>query len=102
MAVGAAGLHARSEHGRDAWCGASDAGLRGRDQRGQDVQRRGAESTQRQTADGVRRSVGKRFGALVESLGTTPVPIVVERAMYRNANGQPWAAGTNAPGTKLQ
>jgi Tol biopolymer transport system component len=47
-------------------------------------------------------AAGKRFGALVESLGETPALIVVERAMYWDAPGQPWAAGTNALATKLQ
>ena len=46
-------------------------------------------------------ALGKRFGAVVESLGTTPAQIVVERAMYWNAAGQHWAAGTNALATKL-
>jgi Right handed beta helix region len=44
---------------------------------------------------------GKRFGALIESLGATPAQIVVERAMYTSPNGQFWAAGTNALGTRL-
>jgi hypothetical protein len=43
-----------------------------------------------------------RFGALVESLGATPMPLVVERSMYTNAGGVVWAAGTNAVGTRLQ
>jgi hypothetical protein len=47
-------------------------------------------------------AVGRRFGALVESLGPTPVQIVVERAMYSNAGGISWAAGTNALATRLQ
>ena len=47
-------------------------------------------------------AVGKRFGAVIESLGTKPVPIVVERAMYTDAGGQSWAAGTNALATKMQ
>jgi hypothetical protein len=47
-------------------------------------------------------AVGKRFGAIVESLGTAPAQIVVERAMYRDAAGQHWVAGTNALGTRLQ
>ena len=38
---------------------------------------------------------------MVESLGATPAQIVVERAMYSNANGVVWAAGTNALATKL-
>jgi autotransporter-associated beta strand protein len=37
------------------------------------------------------------FGALIESQG----PIAVERAMYANANGQVWGAGTNATATRL-
>ena len=47
-------------------------------------------------------SAGRRFGALVESLGAAPAQIVVERAMYWDAAGQVWAAGTNALATKLQ
>lgn len=45
---------------------------------------------------------GRRFGAVVESLGAEPAQIVVERAMYSNAGGVGWAAGTNALATKLQ
>jgi hypothetical protein len=47
-------------------------------------------------------AAGKRFGAIVESLGTSPAPIVVERAMYWDAAGQRWAAGTNALATRLR
>jgi hypothetical protein len=47
-------------------------------------------------------AAGRRFGALVESLGTAPAAIVVERAMYSNApGGDFWGAGTNALGTPL-
>jgi uncharacterized repeat protein (TIGR01451 family) len=46
-------------------------------------------------------AANRRFGALIESLGGTPAQIVVERAMYANANGIIWAAGTNALATKL-
>jgi hypothetical protein len=45
---------------------------------------------------------GRRFGAIVESTGETPAQIVVERAMYSNAAGVGWAAGTNAVGTRLR
>ena len=45
---------------------------------------------------------GKKFGMIVESIGGAPVQIVVERAMYSNAGGVRWAAGTNALATKLQ
>jgi hypothetical protein len=41
---------------------------------------------------------GRRFGAVIESTGTTPAQIVVERAMYSGG----FAAGTNALATKLQ
>ncbi len=39
----------------------------------------------------------ERFGAVV----TSTVPIVVERALYWNANGEFWSAGTDATGTAL-
>jgi len=45
---------------------------------------------------------GRRFGAIVESLGPTPAQIVVERAMYSNASGIIWAAGTNVLATELR
>jgi hypothetical protein len=44
---------------------------------------------------------GQRFGALIESLGDTPAQIAVERAMYSDANGVRWAAGTGATATRL-
>ena len=47
-------------------------------------------------------AVGKAFGATVESLGDEPAPIVVERAIYYDAAGVRWAAGTNALATKLR
>lgn len=47
-------------------------------------------------------AAGKRFGAVVESLGDPPAQLVVERAMYWDAPGQPWGAGTNALATRLQ
>ena len=37
------------------------------------------------------------FGATIESTQ----PIMVERAMYSDANGQVWAAGTNATATRM-
>jgi Tol biopolymer transport system component len=43
---------------------------------------------------------GTRFSSVIESLGGTP--IVVERAMYWNAGGQLWAAGSDLLATKLQ
>jgi hypothetical protein len=47
-------------------------------------------------------AANRRMGALVESLGASPAPIVVERAMYTNAGGRLWAAGTNALATKIR
>ena len=44
----------------------------------------------------------QRMGTLVESLGPDPAPIVVERAMYTNAGGRVWAAGTNALATRIE
>jgi hypothetical protein len=43
-------------------------------------------------------TVDRRFGVIVDSGG---LPIVVERAMYSNANGITWAAGTAAVATPL-
>jgi hypothetical protein len=40
---------------------------------------------------------GERFGVLIDSTA----PIAVERAMYSNASGVVWAAGTNATGTRI-
>jgi hypothetical protein len=46
---------------------------------------------------------GTRFGVLVQSLGTTPAQIVVERSTYSNdSHGTTWAAGAVALATKLQ
>jgi hypothetical protein len=45
---------------------------------------------------------GTRFSSVVESIGGTPAEIVVERAMYWNAGGVFWAAGSDLLGTKLQ
>lgn len=42
-------------------------------------------------------AAGERFGALIDST----VPIAVERAMYSNAGGVTWAAGTNATATRI-
>jgi hypothetical protein len=46
-------------------------------------------------------TTGVRFGTLVESLGPSPAPIVVERAMYDSAGGVTWSAGTAAVATRL-
>jgi hypothetical protein len=46
-------------------------------------------------------SAGRRFAALVESVGPTPVNLVVERPMYMSPSSAMWTAGTNAAGTPL-
>ncbi len=46
-------------------------------------------------------AAGRGFGAYIVSMGTPGVPIVVERAMYSDANGIVWAAGTNVLGTPM-
>lgn len=43
-----------------------------------------------------------RFGAIVRSTGSSPVPVVVERAIYATANGVPWGAGAAALAARLQ
>ena len=45
---------------------------------------------------------GQRFGVLVESIGLGTAPIVVESAIYGDANGVPWQAGANALATRLR
>ncbi len=49
-------------------------------------------------------SQNRRFGAVVESLPVsgTRAQIVVERSVYSDAGGVVFAAGANAPGTKLR
>jgi hypothetical protein len=45
-------------------------------------------------------AIGRRFGALIES-GPEALSLVVERAMYWDAAGRRWAAGSNAVATRL-
>ena len=48
-------------------------------------------------------AMGRRFGALIESVGADPIPIVVERAMYADGAGQQrWAVGSNVLATRLR
>jgi hypothetical protein len=51
-------------------------------------------------------AVGRRFGVIVESLGTPAAQLVVEHPLYNDAiiGGQrvTWAAGANAMGTRLR
>ena len=52
--------------------------------------------------------VNERVGVILESMGqtsggaVTPMPIVVERAMYNDVNGVMWAAGSNLVATRLR
>lgn len=41
-------------------------------------------------------AVGHTFGALIESVGTTPVELIVEQSRYWDAGGVHWAAGTSS------
>ena len=43
----------------------------------------------------------RQVGVVVESLGLTPVPIVVEHATYGSPGGVTWAAGGNALASPL-
>jgi len=46
--------------------------------------------------------IGTHYGVMVESIGTTPAQLVVERATYSNdSSGTVWAAGSVALATKL-
>jgi hypothetical protein len=47
-------------------------------------------------------AAGRRFGALIDSLGSPAAQIVVERAMYSSAGGTQWSAGTDAYATRLR
>lgn len=47
-------------------------------------------------------AVGKRFGAIVESVGATSLQLVVERAMYDTSEGVAFSAGTAALGARLR
>jgi parallel beta-helix repeat protein len=47
-------------------------------------------------------SRGRRYGVTVESIGTSPAPIVVERATYASANGTPWGSGSVTLASRLR
>jgi hypothetical protein len=46
-------------------------------------------------------SADRSFGAVVESLGASPPPIVAERAIYADFGGTVWASGSDLLGTPL-
>lgn len=63
-----------------------------------------AHSRQTIDAGGALGVAGQRFATIVESVAEdtfTVVPLVVERAMYWDAGGVVWAAGTNVLGTPM-
>ncbi len=43
----------------------------------------------------------RRFATVVRGGGASPASFIVERAMYSNGGGVPWAAGTSALGTAI-
>lgn len=45
--------------------------------------------------------LGPRSGLLIESIGLSPAQLVVEKAIYSDAQGVHWAAGANALATPL-
>lgn len=47
-------------------------------------------------------AINRRFGALVESVGLGTAPLVVEQAVYGDAGGIHWQAGSNALAAKLR
>jgi hypothetical protein len=47
-------------------------------------------------------AVNHAFSVIVESIGSAPVPIVVEGSRYASPGGQLWGAGASALGTRLQ
>ena len=46
-------------------------------------------------------AVGRGFGAIVESTGVPAASLVVEQAIYNDAGGVQWAAGTAAAATPV-
>jgi Tol biopolymer transport system component len=47
-------------------------------------------------------AAGRRFGVVVETIGGSPAPLIVEQAIYNDAGGVHWAAGSNALATVLR
>jgi uncharacterized repeat protein (TIGR01451 family) len=46
--------------------------------------------------------VGKRFSMLVESVGASPVPLVVDHSLYWTIDGRLYEGGTTAPGSRIR
>ena len=81
-------LHADREHDARPRRRARDAGLRERRDCRAVVHDRPDEPLQRGCRDDVPPRPPMRFGAIVESMGSAPMPIVVERSMYWDAGGR--------------
>jgi hypothetical protein len=47
-------------------------------------------------------SHGRSYGATVESVGSVPAPVIVERATYSSAGGRTWAAGSATLATRIR
>jgi len=46
--------------------------------------------------------VGKGYSLIIESIGATPVDIVVDHSTYYDLDGRFWAMGTTSPGSKIR
>jgi hypothetical protein len=46
--------------------------------------------------------VGKGYSLIIESIGATPVDIVVDHSTYFDLDGRFWAIGTTSPGSKIR
>ena len=46
--------------------------------------------------------VGKGYSFIIESIGATPVDIVVDHSTYYNVDGRFWAMGPTSPGSKIR
>ena len=46
--------------------------------------------------------VGKGYSFIIESIGATPVDIVVDHSTYFDMDGRFWAIGTTSPGSKIR
>ncbi len=47
-------------------------------------------------------ALNRAFSVIVESIGASPVPLVVEGSRYASPGGQLWGAGGAALATRLQ
>jgi uncharacterized repeat protein (TIGR01451 family) len=46
--------------------------------------------------------VGKQFSVVVESTGSTPVPVIVDHSLYWTIDGRAYDGGTTAPATRIR